>query len=147
MVGLIPRDGERGWIANLRSGEKEKSQRAYDRIVLATGVGTCHTHTDGQGLGKPHVPALLSSAPLKVFHTASLAHPENMNRLLATIPASAALPAVDGDSETVLVVGGGKSAMDVAALLANRGRKVVLAYRGEMKWFSPAVPPGMIGTG
>jgi NADPH-dependent glutamate synthase beta subunit-like oxidoreductase len=54
---------------------------------------------------------------------------------------------IDGDEDTIVVLGGGKSAMDAACLMARRGKKVVWSSRGPLKWYAPAVAPGSIGAG
>nr|XP_031858099.1 uncharacterized protein CI109_006541 [Kwoniella shandongensis]KAA5525171.1 hypothetical protein CI109_006541 [Kwoniella shandongensis] len=135
VISLTPTaNASRGWTARLaREGDGET--RAFDRVVLATGY-----------LGKPLIPLLFRQSPIPTFHTADLANSAQLSRLLEVLPSSPASPVPQGDEETVLVVGGGKSGMDLAALLTNRGRKVVWTFRGPLKWFAPVVPPGMMGA-
>ncbi|WWC86524.1 uncharacterized protein L201_001401 [Kwoniella dendrophila CBS 6074] len=134
---LVPKDNnDRGWIVSLKHRGYEE-ERSFDRVVLATGY-----------LGKPYTPNIFENPPVPTFHTSTLAYPSGMDKLLSTVSSSSKIPhdEDEGDKDTILVIGGGKSAMDTAAILANRGRKVIWAFRGPLKWFSPSVPPGMMGA-
>ncbi|WVF70638.1 hypothetical protein IAT40_005431 [Kwoniella sp. CBS 6097] len=138
VISLLPSDiTARGWTATLCAKGETLQSRHFDRVVLATG-----------GLGEPFIPDVLRSNDLPIFHTSSLAAPVELSKLLDTIPSVSpeTQPTIGGDEDTVVVIGGGKSSMDFAALLVNRGKKVVWACRGPMKWFAPSVPPGMFGA-
>ncbi|TBU39196.1 FAD/NAD(P)-binding domain-containing protein [Dichomitus squalens] len=92
--------------------------RHYRRVVLCTG-----------GQSAPRFPPNMSpeSAAASgfkgiVFHSADFG--SKLSDLLASVPP--AVSSAEPDSPTVLVVGGGKSAQDIAAYLANEGRKVTI---------------------
>jgi cation diffusion facilitator CzcD-associated flavoprotein CzcO len=50
---------------------------------------------------------------------------------------------MEGDADTVVVVGTGKSAIDAAVLFTRKGRKVVMVGR-SFKWMSAPVKPDFI---
>ncbi|WWC99964.1 hypothetical protein V866_006873 [Kwoniella sp. B9012] len=136
IVSLIPQDeNQRGWVAQFRTKEGEEEERSFDKVVLATGY-----------LGKPFIPDIFKDSTIPTYHTSALGYSDQLNNLLNTVSSSTDKPAVEGDEDTILVVGGGKSGMDTAALLANRGKKVIWTFRGPLKWFAPTVPPGMMGA-
>ncbi|KAI0677681.1 FAD/NAD(P)-binding domain-containing protein [Trametes maxima] len=109
----------KGWqldVHDTKDGTIER--RDYARVVLCTG-----------GSSTPKVPEYLNShaaaqAGFKgpVIHTAELA--SRGHELLSSSYAAEAETHEDGPS--VVVVGGGKSAQDMCAFLANEGRKVTL---------------------
>ncbi|ORY34312.1 hypothetical protein BCR39DRAFT_517622 [Naematelia encephala] len=135
VVTLSPRpDGARGWDVLLKN-ENGQTKASFDMVVIAAGF-----------LGKPRLPPILESSPITVYHSSELAFPQPLERLLDAVSASSEEPTLQGDAETILVVGGGKSGMDIAALLANRGRKVIWSFKGPLKWFAPTVAPGMLGA-
>ncbi|CDO75211.1 hypothetical protein BN946_scf184794.g18 [Trametes cinnabarina] len=111
-----PASGE-GWlldVTNLVTGVQET--REYARLVLCTG-----------GSSNPRIPQALSpetaaAAGFKglVFHTVDFAR--KLDELLAHAAAAESGP----ETPSVVVIGGGKSAQDVCAYLANEGKKVTL---------------------
>ncbi|KAL1940036.1 hypothetical protein VTO73DRAFT_9371 [Trametes versicolor] len=109
-----------GWQFDVRDlGSGHVETRECVRIVLCTG-----------GCSVPKVPdilgpeaALAAQFTGPVIHTADFA--AQVDALLSSAPAAQqGDPAPDAPS--VVVVGGGKSAQDVCAFLANEGRKVTL---------------------
>nr|VWO99039.1 14-alpha sterol demethylase Cyp51A (EC [Ganoderma boninense] len=92
--------------------------RIYDRLVLCTG-----------GCNTGFVPEYLSSAAAAsagfrgmVFHSVDFG--AKMQELLVSVPAVASNP--DTEIAPIIVIGGGKSAQDICAYLANEGRKVTM---------------------
>ncbi|WWC58869.1 uncharacterized protein I303_101414 [Kwoniella dejecticola CBS 10117] len=137
VTSLSPKSGgTRGWAVRLKEDKGEK-ERYFDRVVLATG--------GVQYLGYPYLPELFHNTPIATFHTFALSYQPQIDKLLESVEATAEAPDSAGDKDTILVVGGGKSAMDTAALLTNRGKKVVWTFKGPLKWYSPSTPPGMMG--
>ncbi|WRT64432.1 uncharacterized protein IL334_001364 [Kwoniella shivajii] len=135
VLSLSPQDdNERGWTVQLRAGAQEET-KYFDRVILATGY-----------LGQPYVPDIFKSSPIPTFHTSALSYPSEIDKILASVPSSSDKPDQHGGKDHILVVGGGKSGMDTAALLSNRGKKVIWSSRGPLKWFSPVSPPGMMGA-
>ncbi|KAI0677688.1 FAD/NAD-P-binding domain-containing protein [Trametes maxima] len=107
-----------GWqldALNLESGVKEL--REYARVVLCTG-----------GCSLPYIPpelsreaAAASSFKGLVFHSA------NFSSMIDDLNASTAAVEEDAtDPQTVVVVGGGKSAQDICSYIANEGRPVTM---------------------
>nr|XP_018998949.1 uncharacterized protein I203_08520 [Kwoniella mangroviensis CBS 8507]OCF62410.1 hypothetical protein I203_08520 [Kwoniella mangroviensis CBS 8507] len=136
IVSLLPQEeNQRGWVAQLKAKEGREEGRSFDKVVLATGL-SC----------KPFIPDIFKDSPIPTYHTSSLGFSDQLNNLINTVTSSTDKPTVEGDADTILVVGGGKSGMDTAALLANRGKKVIWTFRGRLKWFAPTVPPGMMGA-
>ncbi|KAH9854922.1 hypothetical protein C2E23DRAFT_43565 [Lenzites betulinus] len=110
----------RGWqleVLDVASGRTEIQE--YARIVLCT--GGCATPKLSEAL-RPTT-ALAAGFEGPVFHTAEFA--ERTDELLSSIPAARGDSPTD-DASSIVVVGGGKSAQDVCAFLANEGRKVTM---------------------
>ncbi|KAG6335021.1 hypothetical protein ID866_4066 [Astraeus odoratus] len=111
----IRRGGDSGWeveVQDLRANKKEVL--SYDRIVLCTG-----------GCSEPLIPESLSAETAKragygglVIHSSEIAG--HINRILDD-------HRVD-PNYTVVVVGGGKSAMDISGYLALQGIKVSVVF-------------------
>ncbi|WWC66109.1 uncharacterized protein I206_100009 [Kwoniella pini CBS 10737] len=134
VTSLEPKDNdERGWSAPLKDDHGEV-ERSFDRVVLATGY-----------LGKPFIPDFFQNSPIPTFHTSALSYPCELEKIHSLVGSTNRKPTSEGDENTIVVIGGGKSGMDVAALLANRGKKVIWTFRGPLKWYSPTTPPGMMG--
>ncbi|KAJ7067170.1 FAD/NAD-P-binding domain-containing protein [Mycena amicta] len=97
------------WVVRLRDMKTGVEQsRRFDKIVLCTG-----------GTNKPWTPP-------------SLTPPENLK---ATVIHSAHIGAKANDileqtkdGQPIVVIGGGKSAQDISALMAKHGRKVTIVY-------------------
>jgi cation diffusion facilitator CzcD-associated flavoprotein CzcO len=70
---------------------------------------------------------------------------EGVQSVLSLLPSSDDLPSTQGDADTVLVVGTGKSAIDNAVLFAKQRRKVLMVGR-SFKWMSAPVKPDFIGS-
>ncbi|KAI0711022.1 FAD/NAD(P)-binding domain-containing protein [Cerioporus squamosus] len=105
----------KGWhveVLNLSSGQREI--REYARVVLCT--GGCNAPKTPDKLA-PKAAAAVGFKGL-AFHSAEF--PSRIDDLLAAAP-----PTVS-EKPGVVVVGGGKSAQDIAAFLANEGRKVTV---------------------
>ncbi|KAI0371491.1 FAD/NAD(P)-binding domain-containing protein [Pilatotrama ljubarskyi] len=110
-----------GWILDvhdLRSSKRER--KTFGRIVVCTG-----------GCSTPRMPARLNSdAAAAAGFQGLVFHSADFGARLQDLLASAA--AVDDDSDLapapapVVVVGGGKSAQDICAYLANEGRRVAM---------------------
>ncbi|KAI8989847.1 FAD/NAD(P)-binding domain-containing protein [Trametes punicea] len=122
-----------GWsleVTDLQSGVKETRQ--YARLVVCTG-----------GASTPRMPDELSpnaaaAAGFKgpVFHSVDFV--SRVKELLLTVPPEK--PGSETAPASVVVVGGGKSAQDVCAYLANEGRKVTLVCH-DLDPFTAAKKP------
>ncbi|KAJ3017760.1 hypothetical protein NUW54_g508 [Trametes sanguinea] len=111
-----PTSGQ-GWlldISDLKSGIQET--REYARLVMCTG-----------GSSNPRIPQELSpEAAAAAGFKGLVMHTVDFARKIDVLLANAA-PAESGpDTPSVVVIGGGKSAQDVCAYLANEGKKVTL---------------------
>ncbi|KAI0058580.1 FAD/NAD-P-binding domain-containing protein [Artomyces pyxidatus] len=110
-----------GWLVDVedkRTGESDSL--SFARIVLCT--GGCNTPTVPDSLS----PAAAESVGFKgpVFHSKYF-----RSRLDDVLDAVKPIgPEGREAADSVIVVGGGKSAQDVAAYLANEGRKVTVVY-------------------
>ncbi|KJA15628.1 hypothetical protein HYPSUDRAFT_48150 [Hypholoma sublateritium FD-334 SS-4] len=105
-------------VEDLCSGKTETLE--FSRIVLCTG-----------GCSKPKVPQELSMDAARLANYPGIViHSSQFRLRLDDILASVGPKEHDGDKSkgTVLVVGGGKSAMDISAKLANEGRRVVNVF-------------------
>ncbi|KAI0058583.1 FAD/NAD-P-binding domain-containing protein [Artomyces pyxidatus] len=110
-----------GWLVDVKDGRSGGSETLkFSRIVLCTG-----------GCNTPTVPENLSPAAAKkagftgsVFH--SVEFRSRIDEVLSTVK-SVGTEGRDA-ADSVVIVGGGKSAQDVAAYLANEGRKVTVVY-------------------
>ncbi|EKM52446.1 uncharacterized protein PHACADRAFT_149103 [Phanerochaete carnosa HHB-10118-sp] len=118
------------WIITVRDRNTgEESQLRYDRVVLCTG-----------GCSTPKYPVSLSPEAAKVkgfkgpvFH--SLDFKKNVDKLLKAVQ-----PQSDPNPGHAVVIGGGKSAWDAAAYLANRGRKVSVVFETSDSVMGTASP-------
>lgn len=120
------------------------------------------------------IPPELRHSDLPVFHSEDLLDPDKLDELLRLAPrreslgieanggstaakrnSDAALVKYpnniakdgSGDASTIVVIGSGKSALDMATMVARKGRKVVLAWRDDLKWQLLAPPLGATGAG
>ncbi|KAI0638622.1 FAD/NAD-P-binding domain-containing protein [Trametes polyzona] len=107
-----------GWmldVCDLQTGAQE--MRACARLVVCT--GGCNTPLMPEALS----PDAATAAGFKgmVFHSG-----EFNRHIDALLVHTAPKEKQDGQERAVVVVGGGKSSQDIAAYLANKGRKVIL---------------------
>ncbi|EGN94619.1 hypothetical protein SERLA73DRAFT_77381 [Serpula lacrymans var. lacrymans S7.3] len=107
----------KGWAISVQNSDGTAEQLFYDIVVLCSG-----------GCSLPRIPPELSSAAAqKAGFVGQVVHSfEFASRLDDII--SAVKPIDDPNPGHVVVVGGGKSAQDIAAYLANEGRKVSIAF-------------------
>ncbi|KZT54410.1 FAD/NAD(P)-binding domain-containing protein [Calocera cornea HHB12733] len=98
-------------IRDLRTGQLETLR--YTRIVLCSG-----------GCSNPYVPPKLSTA---TAHRAGFLGPVIHSQQFGE-RADEVLAACGGVGGRAVIVGGGKSAQDISAYLANRGRKVSVVF-------------------
>ncbi|KAI9057634.1 FAD/NAD-P-binding domain-containing protein [Trametes sanguinea] len=106
---------------DLRSGQRES--RSYARIVVCTGL------ISTRGCSTPRMPedlnpnaAMAAGFSGLVFHSVDFG--PKLQDLLAQVPPA---DSVSGsDIPPIVVIGGGKSAQDICACLANEGRKVTM---------------------
>ncbi|KAI9057639.1 FAD/NAD-P-binding domain-containing protein [Trametes sanguinea] len=116
----------RGWKVDVQDvGDGHVETREYARIVLCTGGSSLPKMPDALD------PEAAFAAGFKglVMHTAEFA--AKMDKLLSAVPLGA---------PSVVVVGGGKSAQDMCAFLANQGRKVTMVCR-NLDWFIATIWP------
>ncbi|KAI0044469.1 FAD/NAD-P-binding domain-containing protein [Auriscalpium vulgare] len=139
-VVRIRRDQGAGWLVDVRNGAAGTAETLqYERIVLCTG-----------GCSNPRIPGSLSQAAADaadftgpVVHTQEF--PARIDELLATVKAVEHDSPDVGNADTVVVVGGGKSAQDVSAYLANEGRKVSMVFSSTDPVLASTKPiPGCI---
>ncbi|KZO93494.1 FAD/NAD-P-binding domain-containing protein [Calocera viscosa TUFC12733] len=98
-------------VTDLRTGELETLR--YRRIVLCSG-----------GCSNPHVPSKLSvTTANKAGFLGHVIHSQQFGERIDEI-----LAACEGATGCAVVVGGGKSAQDIAAYLANQGKKVGMVF-------------------
>ncbi|RSH95723.1 hypothetical protein EHS25_000815 [Saitozyma podzolica] len=121
-----------GWDLVLESPDGTRTEH-FDRVVLAVG-----------SLGKPHLPQGISNTVIPTFHSQDVSF-EGVQSVLSLLAPSDDLPSTQGDADTVLVVGTGKSAIDNAVLFAKQRRKVLMVGR-SFKWMSAPVKPDFIGS-
>ncbi|KAK0211814.1 FAD/NAD-P-binding domain-containing protein [Armillaria fumosa] len=101
-------------VSNVKSGEPEIL--AFSRIVLCTG-----------GCSTPKTPPYLSQeAANKTGFQGLAVHSIDFGARLDEILVAA--PSGGTGDSSVVVVGGGKSAQDIASYLANEGRKVTMVF-------------------
>ncbi|KAJ6585199.1 FAD/NAD(P)-binding domain-containing protein [Mycena capillaripes] len=123
------------WFITLQ--DKRKSSREilqFSRVVLCTG-----------GCSAPKLPKSLSPDAAKqagfrgpVIHSRDFA--ARLDTVLETIPRVS-----ESTSKSIVIVGGGKSAQDMAAYLANEGRKVTIVFETADAFLaSPRPLPGFI---
>ncbi|GLB35449.1 putative pyridine nucleotide-disulphide oxidoreductase [Lyophyllum shimeji] len=105
-------------VEDRRSGTQEVLQ--FTHIVPCTG-----------GCSNPNVPEHLSPETAKragfrgpVFHSANFR--DHVDDVLETT--KSVLSDATGEAKSIVVIGGGKSAQDTAAYLANAGRKVTVVF-------------------
>ncbi|KAJ7243926.1 hypothetical protein B0H12DRAFT_1130109 [Mycena haematopus] len=111
-------DGGRTWIISIQNRITNASAvLRFAKIVLCTG-----------GTSKPMIPDYLSSSAAQrahfegpIIHSAHFG--ARLEDIMNMIP-----PKSSEASRSVVVVGGGKSAQDICALLANEGRQVTVIY-------------------
>ncbi|KAF8648995.1 hypothetical protein AX16_006109 [Volvariella volvacea WC 439] len=117
-------DGSLGWtVSVLRKESRVREHLNFARIVLCTG-----------GCSAPLVPRYLSPGMAQtigfqglVIHSSEFrAKLDEITDLVRPIGSGRG---PDGYAGTVVIVGGGKSAQDIAAHLANEGRKVTMVFQ------------------
>ncbi|KAL7282731.1 LOW QUALITY PROTEIN: hypothetical protein ACG7TL_004205 [Trametes sanguinea] len=124
-----------GWEVDVLSiGDGTTETRNYARIVLCTG-----------GCSNPRIPHELSPKAAvaagftgPVIHTAEFA--ERMQELLTCARPATSVGAKFAEEPSVIVVGGGKSAHDMCASLANEGRKVTMVCH-NLDYFLASTSP------
>lgn len=104
------------WLLDVKKEDDSKETLKYTRIVLCT--GGCHT---------PRIPANLSLSASKDsnFHGQTIHSVEFGQRrkdILSLVPTD------QTDAPSIVIVGGGKSAQDMAAYLASQGRRVTVVF-------------------
>ncbi|KAH9853083.1 FAD/NAD-P-binding domain-containing protein [Lenzites betulinus] len=109
-------DGK-GWLLNVFNLDTHAAEtRTYARLVLCTG-----------GCSSPHVPDAFSPAAVAaVGFEGIVIHSADFSRNIDTLLSHSVPNGSEGDSQTVVVIGGGKSAQDICAYLANEGRDVTM---------------------
>ncbi|KAF8061622.1 FAD/NAD-P-binding domain-containing protein [Lyophyllum atratum] len=109
------------WLVTVE-GRGSATQQVFEfsHIVLCTG-----------GCSSPNIPKHLSPATAErarfrglVFHSANFR--DHVDEVLEKVKPIA--PGGNGDGDSIVVIGGGKSAQDTAAYLANAGRKVTVVF-------------------
>ncbi|KAJ7211312.1 FAD/NAD-P-binding domain-containing protein [Mycena pura] len=111
-------DGGCPWTIAIRNRITNASTTLrFSKVVLCTG-----------GTSRPMIPEYLNSLTAEkahfegpIIHSAQFG--ARLEEIMATIP-----PQSSGTSRSVVVVGGGKSAQDICAHLANEGRQVTVIY-------------------
>ncbi|EMD34940.1 hypothetical protein CERSUDRAFT_116460 [Gelatoporia subvermispora B] len=131
----VDQQNHRQWCITVEdTHDRGRQNLMYDKVVLCTG-----------GCSEPTIPPSLSTTAANgagfnglVFHSSQFR--ERLEEVLATVdPKSAAKPGY------VLVVGGGKSAQDTSAYLANQGRKVGIVFDTADAFVAAPIPlPGFI---
>ncbi|KAJ7147149.1 FAD/NAD-P-binding domain-containing protein [Mycena crocata] len=122
-------------VENKRNGTRGVLE--FSRVVLCTG-----------GCSAPKIPKTLSPVAAKgagfhgpVIHSSDFA--PQLDTILKTIPQP--LPDDKTVAKVIVVIGGGKSAQDMAAYLANEGRKVSVVFETADAFLaSPAPLPEFI---
>ncbi|EAU80914.1 hypothetical protein CC1G_03090 [Coprinopsis cinerea okayama7 len=116
--------GGAGWRVELRDvGSGTESVKEFERIVICTG-----------GCNTPQAPSYLTpSAALEAGFEGPVVHSSEswteMERILKACGKADSTEKEEADKEgMVVVVGGGKSAQDIAAHLANIGVKVTIVF-------------------
>lgn len=112
-----PPDGKRWTVTVQDRNTGEERHLKYDKIVLCTGA--CSVPKYPPSLSPEDAQAAGFLGP--VFHSIELK--KNTNKLL-----NAVQPLTSPEPGHAVVVGGGKSAWDAAAFLANNGRKVTVVF-------------------
>ncbi|CAA7266092.1 unnamed protein product [Cyclocybe aegerita] len=117
----VRRDETKGWEVKVEGVcSKEPRVLTFSRIILATG-----------GCSNPNIPANLSTEAAQNAQFKGLViHSSQFRSRLDDIFELVKQKMSDDDKTkgTVVVVGGGKSAMDICAKLANEGRRVVNVF-------------------
>ncbi|KAJ7643962.1 FAD/NAD-P-binding domain-containing protein [Roridomyces roridus] len=111
-------------VENRKTGARETME--FSRVVLCTG-----------GCSTPKVPAAFApSAAANAGFRGPVIHSKNFASELDTI--LAAIP--PASSKTIVIIGGGKSAQDMAAYLANKGRKVTIVFETADAFIASPIP-------
>ncbi|KAF8802217.1 FAD/NAD(P)-binding domain-containing protein [Phlegmacium glaucopus] len=135
----IERDGNGKWnVAVEDLPTKSLRTLTFSRIILATG-----------GCSNPKIPAELSQPAAEkaqfrgiVLHSSQFA--AHLDKILDTVKPIRS----PDDSETILVVGGGKSAQDMATKLTLEGRKVAIVFETTDVFIASTSPtPAFIRKG
>ncbi|KAH9899418.1 FAD/NAD-P-binding domain-containing protein [Cubamyces lactineus] len=125
----------KGWSVEVQDAKDGNFEtREYSRIVLCT--GGCSAPKMPEQLDREAAAAAGFKGP--VIHTGEFA--SKIHQVLEAVP-----PGDGPDAPAVVVVGGGKSAQDMCAFLANKGRKVTLVCH-NLDWFlaSPITLPEFV---
>ncbi|KAF8585177.1 FAD/NAD(P)-binding domain-containing protein [Ramaria rubella] len=122
-VVSITRRGAGSWLVSIhdkRTGAQEILE--YSRIVVCTG-----------GCSTPSVPAKLSPERAQtlnfqgpVIHSTEFSN--ERARILSSVKEASSFPPTDKESDSIVIVGCGKSGQDIATYLANEGRKVTVVF-------------------
>lgn len=125
-----PKGSATGWELQFRKDDQDHIEH-FDKVVIATG-----------NFNHPKFPSGIDPAGTTKFngvysHSSEMA--KNAQRVLDAVPPS------DPDEprkQTVVVVGGGKSAADLAIWLVKEGRHVTMVMRESLRWIAvPSRPP------
>ncbi|OCH90140.1 FAD/NAD(P)-binding domain-containing protein [Obba rivulosa] len=113
---------------------REQQVLIYDKVVLCTG-----------GCSEPKIPHLLSpTAASDAGFIGPVLHSSQFRAQLEQI-LTAAQPKTEDNPGFVLVIGGGKSAQDICAYLANRNRRVGMVFETADAFVAaPIALPGFI---
>ncbi|KAJ6532049.1 FAD/NAD-P-binding domain-containing protein [Mycena capillaripes] len=122
------------WAISVRNRNTGVSEtRKFAKVVLCTG-----------GTSKPMIPASLSSDAAKevhfdgeVMHSAHFG--AQLPKILSEIPPKTTKSASE-EPKAIVIVGGGKSAQDICAYLANQGREVTIVYERTDTFIVSAKP-------
>ncbi|KAI0044474.1 FAD/NAD-P-binding domain-containing protein [Auriscalpium vulgare] len=122
-----------GWRVQVRDAVSGLSETLrYARIVLCTG-----------GCSNPRIPDALSPAAAQAahFHGPVMHSRDFKHHIEELVPSRKSLESVsDDETGQIVVVGGGRSAQDISAYLANRGRKVTMVFRTADAFLATAKP-------
>ncbi|KAF7365012.1 FAD /NAD-P-binding domain-containingprotein [Mycena venus] len=119
-----------GWFITIQ--DKRNASREvleFSRVVLCTG-----------GCSAPKIPQALSTAAAKqagfrgpVIHSRDFA--TQLDTILNTVPQNSS-----ATESSIVIIGGGKSAQDMAAYLANEGRKVTVVFKTADAFLASPTP-------
>ncbi|TFK17634.1 FAD/NAD(P)-binding domain-containing protein [Coprinopsis marcescibilis] len=103
-------------VKNIEPSSSNPETLTFSRVIVGTG-----------GCSKAKIPKELASGPrgLHIFHSSEFA--QNLDEVLQLVKPVDRNQQDDG-SGSIVVVGGGKSAQDICAKLANEGRKVTVVF-------------------
>ncbi|KAL0575359.1 hypothetical protein V5O48_006610 [Marasmius crinis-equi] len=112
-------------VHNLNNGSHERL--VFDKIVLCSGC---------QGCSAPKIPRLLAPArALELGFKGLIFHSSEFGNRIPEI-----LDRTPENAGHIIIVGGGKSAQDTAAYLANAGRKVTVVFETTDAFIASKIP-------